>query len=192
MNVRVVIARHAEPIGWVRMLPRDWDVVIYNKGSSIKECFGATVVDRPNIGREAETFCFHNSSVLPCDYTIYLQGNPFDHCIGLVEIAEAVMLRRDRVGWLGFHFDTSWNGHPHTPEDLGLRNVWARLGLRGACPRSLAFSAGAQMVVSGEYVSSRSAAWWAMATDISATEDWRVAHCFERLWPTIYSKGEPS
>ena len=36
----------------------------------------------------------------------------------------------------------------------------------------------------------RSQEWWEQAHRISVTDDWRVAHCFERLWPTIYGGWE--
>jgi hypothetical protein len=105
------------------------------------------------------------------------------------QLARAVA-RGDRVGWLGYHYDTAWNVPPHTLDDLGFRAVWDALALEGICPTRLSFPAGAQMVVAPQVVAARSREWWENAARVAATDDWRVAHCFERLWPVIYRGGQ--
>jgi hypothetical protein len=182
--VRLVVARYEEPLDWLDDVPPEWEVVVYNKGSEVN---GRKAVDLPNVGREAHTFAHHNASAPPpADWTAFVQGNPFDHWPDPIDHIHRIVERGDRVGWLGFHYDTAWNDPPHTLDDLGFRAVWESLDLDGFCPTRLSFPAGAQMVVHGDVIAGHSMDWWKRAALTAATGDWRVAHCFERLWPVIY------
>lgn len=187
----LVVARYNEPLDWLSQVPKEWEVRIYNKGERVSPPASTDsrclMIDVANIGREAETFLYHNMSEAPRDYTIYLQGNPFDHCPDPIGQANFIMRRGDRVGWLGPHYDTEWNVPPHTLADLGAIGVWARLFSGEPMPRRFSFPAGAQMVVWRDRILARSAEWWRRAHEIALTDDWRVAHCFERFWPSIYA-----
>lgn len=184
MTVDVVVSRYREPLDWLSALPASWRVFVYDKSGDDAPPFATPL---PNVGREAHTFCHHNATAVePAGYTIYLQGNPFDHCPNLVEQAEFLMTRGDRVGWLGPHYDTAWNVEPHTVASLGTAEVWGRLFPGRPAPSRFAFPAGAQMVVWRDNILARGRAWWQAALGVATTDDWRVAHCFERLWPTIY------
>lgn len=182
----LVVARYNEPLDWLLSAPKDWKVYVYNKGGQFLSSPSWRVVDTPNIGREAETFCRHNAIFGADDYTIYLQGNPFDHCADPFGQAQFLMRRGDRIGWLGPHYDTAWNVSPHTLADLGAVTVWRQLFPSASMPQRFSFPAGAQMVVCGYSVRTRLPPWWQHAFAVTSTEDWRVAHCFERFWPTIY------
>src|SRR5579864_9548182 len=86
---QAVIARYKEDIDWVGQLKIPY--VIYNKGQD-SGCLRPkyNVVDRPNFGRESETFLHHiieNYEKLP-DYLVMLQGHPFDHCHNLFGILD--------------------------------------------------------------------------------------------------------
>lgn len=185
----LVVARHNEPLDWLADVPEHWTVYVYNKGEPLPSAVSRDRLwerRRENIGREAETFCYHNRTVTPGGYTVYLQGNPFDHCPDPIATAQWIMARGDRVGWLGPHYDTTWNVHPHRLEDLGMEAVWNELFPFRPLPHRFSFPAGAQMVVWRTGVLNRDAEFWRDAHRIASTDDWRVAHCFERLWPTIY------
>jgi hypothetical protein len=184
--IRLVVARYNEDLGWLAGVPREWSVYIYNKGEPVDPPGPCLVVQRPNVGREAETFAHHNATIPPSDWTVFLQGNPFDHWNDPLGDAQRIVARGDRVGWLGYHYDTAWNVSPHTLKDLGFVKVWDDLHIGGICPTRLSFPAGAQMVVHGSVIENRSRGWWENAAKVAATDDWRVAHCFERLWPVIY------
>ena len=73
--MKIVVSRYNEDIEWTK--PFGEHVVLYNKGDDFIE--GAIVL--PNVGREGHTY-FHyiceNYDNLD-DYTVFLQGNPFDH-----------------------------------------------------------------------------------------------------------------
>lgn len=183
--IRLVVARYNEDLVWLADVPSEWEVLVYNKGEGV--AVGRhSVVGRPNVGREAETFCHHNASVPPAEWNVFLQGNPFDHWNDPLGHAERIIARGDRVGWLGYHFDTAWNVPPHTLSALDFQTAWGDAGMDGICPTRLSFPAGAQMVVHGSVIERRHRAWWQRAAEVAATEDWRVAHCFERMWPCIY------
>lgn len=183
--IRLVVARYNEDLGWLAGVPSEWEVFVYNKGEPA-EVGRHSVAERPNVGREAETFAHHNATVPAAGWTVFVQGNPFDHWNDPLGDAERIVARGDRVGWLGYHYDTAWNVPPHTLKDLGFVKVWDDLHIGGICPTRLSFPAGAQMVVHESVINNRGPQWWENAAKVAATDDWRVAHCFERLWPVIY------
>jgi hypothetical protein len=74
--MRIVVARYNENIEWTRQLP---NVLIYNKGAPLGGEYKE--ISLPNVGREGHTYYKHivdNYDNLD-DYTVFLQGNPFDH-----------------------------------------------------------------------------------------------------------------
>ena len=84
MNNEVVVARYAEDIDWITDLPAAFDVILYNKGQPVtSEAVRrrANVIDLPNAGRESDTFLRHmlNKREFSDGYTVFLQGNPFEH-----------------------------------------------------------------------------------------------------------------
>lgn len=187
--MRLVVARFNEDLAWLSGVPEGWEVFVYNKGEPVEVPRACMIIERPNIGREAETFCHHNATVEPParGWTAFLQGNPFDHFHAPIDHIERIVSRGDRLGWLGFHYDTDWNEPPYTLDDLNFRATWESLGLGSFCPTRLIFPAGAQTVVFEHTIKRRDPLWWQMAEGVAAAGDWRVAHCFERLWPIIYS-----
>jgi hypothetical protein len=80
---RLVVARYNEDVSWTKIFPR---ATIYNKGSPLTGDF-SDVRTLPNVGREGHTYyhyiCDHYDEL--DDYTVFLQGNPFDHSPRLLE-----------------------------------------------------------------------------------------------------------
>lgn len=79
MNITIVVAKYKEDISWLNLKHfSQCKVIVYDKSPET-----GTI---PNVGREAETFVRYiveNYDKLT-EYTLFLQGNPFDHCpIGL-------------------------------------------------------------------------------------------------------------
>ncbi len=76
MTFCIVVARYEEDIEWTKQFP---NLIIYNKGSPLDDNFNEIKLN--NVGREGHTYYKHiydNYDNLS-DYTIFLQGKPFDH-----------------------------------------------------------------------------------------------------------------
>lgn len=79
-SYKVVVAKYKENIDWIECLDKT-NVVIYDKSDSPIE----NSIPLKNIGREGETFLYHileHYDNLP-DYTLFVQGIPFDHMSGI-------------------------------------------------------------------------------------------------------------
>jgi hypothetical protein len=81
MNISIVVARYNEDVEWSKQFS---NIIIYNKGKPLIENFNQIFLD--NVGREGHTYYKHiydNYDNL-ADYTVFLQGNPFDHSPNLI------------------------------------------------------------------------------------------------------------
>ena len=82
---QLVIARFQEDISWINLLSDDWDVFIYNKGSSIAGQSlksNVRIINIPNVGRETETYLSHirnNDFTKMRGRVVFTQANPFEH-----------------------------------------------------------------------------------------------------------------
>lgn len=96
----LVIARYSEDLSWIRDVPGEYSVVIYNKGKRIanRSVIGraAAIYDVPNVGRESESYLRHilTLSEKDEDFTVFCQGDPFDHS------PDFLSLLSTRHGWL--------------------------------------------------------------------------------------------
>lgn len=101
MSFCIVVARYNENVEWTKLLKttysrRTFDfvskiidkqlsrVIIYNKGKQLNNGFNEIFLN--NVGREGHTYYKHicdNYDNL-ADYTIFLQGNPFDHSPNII------------------------------------------------------------------------------------------------------------
>jgi hypothetical protein len=77
----IVVARYNEDISWTDQFQ---NVVIYNKGAPLNK---PNVIPLVNVGREPHTYykyiCDNYDNLE--DYTIFLQGNPFDHSPNIIQ-----------------------------------------------------------------------------------------------------------
>lgn len=76
MIYNIVVARYNEDVEWSKQFS---NVLIYNKGNKLEGDYKEIFLN--NVGREGHTYYHHiyqNYENLS-DYTIFLQGNPFDH-----------------------------------------------------------------------------------------------------------------
>ncbi len=87
---QLVIARYAETLDWLAEVPPEFEVHVYNKGAQIVSqsavARAAHIIDRPNEGRESETYLTHIAQLQaggqdrPEDsYVVFAQGDPFEH-----------------------------------------------------------------------------------------------------------------
>ena len=81
MNYTIVVARYNENIEWTKEFK---NVIVYNKGNKLTDDFNQIFLN--NVGREGHTYykyiCDNYDNLK--DYTIFLQGNPFDHSPNLI------------------------------------------------------------------------------------------------------------
>ena len=81
MTFCIIVARYNENIEWTKQFE---NVIIYNKGSNIENEYNEKILN--NVGREGHTYykyIYDNYENLS-DYTIFLQGNPFDHSPNII------------------------------------------------------------------------------------------------------------
>ena len=78
MSIELIIARYNEELSWVKNVPSNIKVTIYNKG---KNNISNSFIKLPNVGRESNTYLEHimkNYDNL-ANITIFCQGDPFEH-----------------------------------------------------------------------------------------------------------------
>jgi hypothetical protein len=81
MNYCIVVARYNENVNWSKQFT---NVIVYNKGEKLNDTFNEILLN--NVGREGHTYykyIYDNYDNLT-DYTIFLQGNPFDHSPNII------------------------------------------------------------------------------------------------------------
>ncbi len=90
----IVLARYEESLDWIKNIPDDFDVFIYNKGARIESPDvirrATRIIDRPNVGRESETYLHHMATEVKGDqdFTVYAQGDPFTHSPDFISLLE--------------------------------------------------------------------------------------------------------
>ena len=81
MEFCIVVARYNEDLEWTKQF---LNVIVYNKGTTLTGDFNQNLL--VNVGREGHTYykyIYDNYDNLD-DYTIFLQGNPFDHSPNII------------------------------------------------------------------------------------------------------------
>lgn len=81
----IVIARHNEDISWIKHIPKQYDIHLYDKGiplgigSSSRRL--ASHITLSNIGRESDTYLHHMLHHMSSNdsFTVFTQGDPFEH-----------------------------------------------------------------------------------------------------------------
>ena len=193
-RVDIVIAKYEEDISWTRLLKDN--VIVYDKSNHPVE--GA--IRLPNLGREAHTYLYHivkNYDNL-ADYTIFLQGKPYDHTYKLPNptnesCAEYINRIQYPIEYQGFLQDlTDWD----TPyADLGVisEHVNRRKIFVEQMNLSQKFSRGAQYIVPKENLLAKPYAFYKKLFDMSDTNIQFIADnkklcpwCLERVWPFIF------
>jgi hypothetical protein len=86
-TVDLVIASYGEDLSWMKWIPENWRVFVYNaKGGRTEFPEGVTPIHVPNRGREGGQYLEHiiRNYGDHSDYTLFLQGMPFDHSAAAV------------------------------------------------------------------------------------------------------------
>ena len=84
--MKVIVSRYNEDVSWTEQLS---NVIIFNKVEPDIES-KHPIIQLENLGREGHTFYnyFYENYDNLDDYTICLQGDPFDHCKNAVELVK--------------------------------------------------------------------------------------------------------
>ena len=190
----LVVARYDEDLAWLKRVPKDFLVTVYDKGDGTS---GGVCL--PNEGREANTYLHHLTERYEslADLTVFVQGHPFDHAPDLHKVLRALADGSFNVTdfhWLGFLADTDdsrgrrlfvpWSKNPkrhELPLDEFHRQIFGQPG-----PANYRFFVGAQFIVSGAAAQSRSLAFYEHARGLAASMP-LAPHCFERCWDRIFA-----
>ena len=191
--LELVVARHREDLAWLRRVPEEFAVTVYNKGDKIHDAHPL-----PNTGREAHTYLHHLAERHDtlAGLTVFVQGRPFDHAPDLHKVLRALAdgsLSVPDFHWLGFVADTDdsrgrrlfvpWSKNParaELPLDEFHQQIFGRPG-----PADYRFFPGAQFIVARRAARRRERAFYEHARRLAAADP-LAPHCFERCWDRVF------
>jgi hypothetical protein len=205
--LELVIARYEEDLRWIRRVPKEIRITVYNKGDTpalpegFPERYGLTVASLTNVGREAHTYLTHllHRSENPAPLTVFCQGHPFDHAPDFHERLRVLASGEETVNrfqWYGFLEETDdpqgrrlfvpWSKNP---EGLELETGRLYRELFGEMsPEWFHFRGGAQFAITRGAFQSRGKEFYLRALDLCLSIP-RAAHSFERMWDRVF--GDP-
>jgi hypothetical protein len=153
-NITIVVARYKEDITWTEQFPStNVNVIIYNKGYESDTKYNEILLE--NVGREGHTFykyIYDNYHQLE-DYTIFLQGHPFDHSPNIIELIHTYININDPDLHIDFELLSSnivgcnlsgCSYHPYLP----LVSVYEQLFNERKSEMPFTFGMGGQFIVS--------------------------------------------
>ena len=192
----VVVARYNEDTKWTSMLKGDFNLIVYDKGQGHLTPGQEQVIGQPlpNVGREAHTYLHHivtNWDNL-AEYTIFLQGWPFDHFVKLNDIQKFIDgdVPEEGISQIGtvryIYCDvTGFPDYPNKPIGEYFKKI-----LKKDPPDTIFFTIhGAQYIVHKSMIHNKSLDFWKDLLEMSETiEDfpWII----ERLWLYIFAFDE--
>jgi hypothetical protein len=182
----MVVARYNEDLDWLRTVP--WNYIVYNKGGILPDWI-KNEIKLPNIGHEAHTYLVYiidNYDNLP-DYTIFVQGYPFDHSKKLIEKINNFDAKDDFFALSDAVLQSDATGYPWHP---GLKIGESAQKLFLDQIDVFEFLAGAEFIVSKRAILFHSMTTYQRILDfligskdiIEPFSGWVM----ERLWKTIF------
>jgi hypothetical protein len=155
----IVIARYNEDIDWSKQFQ---NVIVYNKGKELPEAF--TSIPLNNVGREGHTYykyiCDNYDNLQ--DYTIFLQGNPFDHSPSIIKKLHEIL---NHTNFLRTDFTFLSEFIHHSTFDKECNKYWQCKNIHNTYQRVFStscdgkkeciFGAGAQFIVSKNKIRQR-------------------------------------
>ncbi len=185
-DVELVVARYLESAGWLRRV-QALHPVVYQKGPKVNAGPETRSHPLPNIGREAHTYLHHIIQRYDnlASTTIFLQGNPFDHCPDILNKLSGL-----EPGCLFRHFsdhllveDSTGNpSHPGVPFAEFYREL-----LGNSVPDYLVCRTAACFSADAATIRSRPLEFYEKALRLT-TENELGAHAMERLWQFIFHR----
>ena len=153
-NVKVVVSRYNENIDWTKKLN---NVVIFNKGEALAD---KSIINLPNVGREGHTFykyIYDNYDNL-CDYTMFLQGHPFDHSPNLFKNIDSILNQESLPDFVYLSETIVYTNLKGCPYHYGknFTDIFKKIfGKNAECNKNIKFGAGAQFIVSKKAIHSK-------------------------------------
>tara|TARA_B100000242_G_C42998756_1_gene463950 strand:- start:26 stop:730 length:705 start_codon:yes stop_codon:yes gene_type:complete len=211
MSKSIIVARFNEDISWLKPY-KDFNLMIYNKGSDLPNPINKNIIKIKNVGRESHTWLFHivNNYNNLDDINIFLQGriddlgcmaykNPYQYLKQIDKYGFAV----SRYGILGpYH----WKWHVGIDKDIRYKKKWenesisrSNIGFRSFAkklfpeiPWIIATSYGGCFAVKKELIRSYNLSFYKSLLDIlSSHKDPIEGHYMERLWCYMFTKNKP-
>jgi hypothetical protein len=184
----IIISRYHENVDWTKNFP---NVKIFNKGESLDGDFNQIYLD--NVGREGHTYykyIYDNYETLE-DYTIFLQGNPFDRSPSIIDKLNYYINKKE----LDIDFEylsneifpcdlsgCSWHGN------LPLQDVYEKLFNERKMEMSFEFGAGAQFIVSKSRILKRPKEFYLKIVEMLQNEVSPIeGYVIERFHKLIFS-----
>lgn len=191
VNFEIVVARYKEDISWTDLLNPEYRVTVYNKHE------GQNLIE--NVGREAHTYLYHIISRYDslADYTVFVQGNPLEHCDVLHQRLDQFLSLKHRDDFT-FLFDSSQNiiqcdpnSQPFGSMDgkmIPSGKLYEALTLRKS-PGFFIASPGSQFIASKKLIKSWKKEFYQKCINsVSYSSNPIEAHCFERIFPMIFEQ----
>ncbi len=181
----IVIAVYNENIDWIEKLLEN-RIFIYLKNperlDEIKTKFPNVNVEvLENIGRESHTYLYHicNHYYSLSKFTVFLQGNPFDHCPTIIESIQTS--NTDKFfGKINVCDSNGYAHHPGIPVGKLYREIFAKIKL------SFTFVAGAQFMVSDRTIMKIPLEKYKLLFQKHYSEP-LIPWCMERLWISMFT-----
>jgi hypothetical protein len=186
----VIVCRYYENVDWATQLP---NVLVCNKGEKLDEAKFNQVFYK-NVGREGNTiykYICDNYDNLE-NYTIFLQGNPFDHSPNVIQKIHNYFDNEENLN-IDFEYISEWiitcniTGCRHHP-GLNLKVVYQKIFNDFADSREFVFGAGAQFIVSREQIRKRPREFYMNIVEILGKEVNPIeGYSVERFHKMIFS-----
>ena len=203
--LKIVISRYKEDISWADGFSHE-RVVIYHKSDT--PCVSPhPVVSLLNVGREGHTYAYHILTHYDTldDYTLFLQGYPFDHSPQLETQLHEIHDRIAQGTQPDFQYVSQrvlFSNLERCPYDINLNmiptyeRVFGSFGSFDSFGKKkkghpFVFGAGAQFIVSRAAIQSRPRAFYQnicniLEYDVNPIEGFSI----ERFWQMIFTHGE--
>jgi hypothetical protein len=178
-DTTIVISHYKENLDWVNDIDtQKTNIIVIDKGESNSVSFPTIQVQ--NIGREAHSFILyiveHYDTLT--EYTIFLQGHPFDHFTNLIDFVNNKEYKRHKLFPIT---EKTIYIPPGEGTQTFVENIFD-MRFQG-----INFPCGAQYSVHRDMIKFRSKNFWeSLLKKMPWKEDTFLPYFFERCWPIIY------
>lgn len=189
MSINIIVARYNEDVNWSKQFP---NVIIYNKGVELNDDYNEVFLN--NVGREGHTYykyiCDNYDNL--SEYTVFLQGNPFDHSPNLIsnlnryfnnkELDIDFEFLSERILTISMSDNCNWF--------RGCKDIyktWERIFNETIDNKNLTFGSGAQFIVSKNKILKKPKEFYETIVDILGYNiDPPQGHDIERFHYSIF------